>query len=520
MTEPRRLEAPSTVARVTFFEDRAEVERVATCRVEPGVTLVVVPGVTVVLDDTSLVARVRGTGARVLAARAVRRVRELPELSAAEVAAVEADLKRATQRRARAERQVSRREAARERLAGLIERWAVAVRRAPRGGPAAAGCQAAYATVDSALGETLAALGRDRGELLLAREDEERARLRLAAGRRLHPRYEATLELQVEAAAAGEVELRMSYRAPCALWRPEHLARLTRADGLEELELTTIATAWQATGEEWRDVPVRFSTARPAQADAPPLITDDVLVLRRKSDEERQRVVVEARDQVIAVTGAAGGVRRVDEMPGVDDGGEPQWFAPARPATIPSDGHPMRVAIGAARLPCTVEVVAYPERSLAAYVRATATLQGPAPLLAGPVRVGRGREICGTATLPFVGPGEPFELSLGADDALRVRRRVDEKRETTALTGTQKVTRTVSLFVSNLGSDARDLTLKERVPVSEIEDVQIALVDRGGAEHDARDGFLRFAVAVPGNATRELAYAYRIEAAAKVVLPF
>ncbi len=86
------------------------------------------------------------------------------------------------------------------------------------------------------------------------------------------------------------------------------------------------------------------------------------------------------------------------------------------------------------------------------------------------------------------------------------------------LTGAQRVARTVRVFLSNLGDRPRRLTVVERVPVSEIDDVQVKVTEPGGAAIDARDGFARFSVEVPAGGTHELELGYRIEAAARVHL--
>ena len=104
------------------------------------------------------------------------------------------------------------------------------------------------------------------------------------------------------------------------------------------LLLVALLAAWQRTGETWDGVELVLSTARPGRAASPPLLTDDVLALRKKTDEEKKRIVVEARDQAVAVAGLDRGARRVDEMPGVDDGGELLSFTPAQKVSIASDG--------------------------------------------------------------------------------------------------------------------------------------------------------------------------------------
>lgn len=522
-TRADREVVSSEATRVTFFEDRAEVSRRASCEVPAGVSWVAITGVTVALDDPSLVASIQGDRARVTAARVVRRVREEPALPEREMAAVEEALRAARRRVAETERALSRAHADAVRARSLGQAWIGAVQKVPRGGddPAMARWRGAWDALDHAGVAGLDAVSSCERAAEDARLELHRAEARHALASRTHQRHEAVVEVQVEARDAHPVEIALVYRTPCALWRPEHLGRLTaKPGGGHELSLRTWATAWQSTGEVWANVACRFSTARPAQQAAAPLVSDDVLHLRKKSDAERRTVAVEVREQAVAVAGLQRGARAVDEMPGVEDGGEPLWFEASRPATIPSDGSPVRVEIAEARMPCEVDRVAYPERSEAAYVRATATLSAANPLLAGPVAVARGAEVVGRAKLGFVGRGEPFELGFGVDDGLRVRRHAEERREVTTVMGTQKIQRTVRVFVSNLGGEARRLTVIERVLVSEVKDVEVTLAPLTGAKHDARDGYVRWEVEVPARGTQEVSLAYRIEAAARVSLPF
>jgi len=509
------VESPSaSVAEwVTFFEDRAEVVRRAHAQVPAGASWVAIAGVGVAADDASLVARVAGD-VRVLTTKLVRRVRQVPAASAAELAAIEADFRKARARRQAAERTVERAAAAERRTAHLPEEWARGIGRVPHGGSLeAARWKLAHAEVGMSLAAALDETAAAAAELDAARLDEARAQVRYDQGRAMAPRFEAHACVQLDAPAGGAFEIELSYRTPLALWRPEHVARLTN-DGKPSIELRTAAVVWQRTGEDWEGVRCRFSTARPAQAATPPLLTDDVLRLQRRAD---RTVHVEGRDVVVATAGSPRGGRAVDEMPGVDDGGQPLVYEATRPVTIPSDGQPFRVDIDERRLACTAELVVFPELAPVAYHRATATLTGSRPLLAGPVRVARGASMVGRGRTGFVGEGEPFELGFGADDGVRVRRRVDEKRET-GVTGTLKLTRTVHLYLSNLGGASRRVTVIERVPVSELEEVTVKVVQGGGAILDEKDGFARFEIDLAGGATQELTLGYRVEAKSNVRL--
>lgn len=511
--------APTRATRVTFFEDRAEVVRSAKIAIPEGISTVVLSGVSVAVDDPSLLARVSGDGARAVSARVVRAVKHDTQGDSAEIDAREADVRAARQRCAEVERTLVRAQAEQMRAGALGDRWMEAFQRVPREAASEVGrWRSAYDKVSEALTRALDRVNAQESLLEQCRLDLTRAHERVVAARAVSTRYDAAVEVQIESARAQECVVELTYRVPCALWRPEHQARLTESEGQRALTIRTWATAWQRTGETWRDVRCRFSTARPAQAAEAPAVHDDVLQLRRKSDAERRTVVVEARDQSVAITTSGGGARKVDEMPGVEDGGDALWFDARETATLVSDGQPVRMLVSEVELACTVDRVCWPERSPTVHIRARATMAGPTPLLAGPVALGRGTELVGRGKTGFVGRGEPLELGLGVDDGVRVRRATEERRETTPVLGTQKITRTVKLFVSNLSSAPRTLSVIERVPVSEVKEVEVFVSVPQGARHDARDGFITWELNLSADQTTELTLSYRIECGPRVVI--
>ncbi|WP_438034640.1 DUF4139 domain-containing protein [Sorangium sp. So ce204] len=542
--EGARAPHPSVARAVTLFEDRAEVVRAARVEVQAGAQWIAIGGVSVFVDERTVQARIAGVGAdavRVTAARVRWRAHREAALGREAIDALEREEREASLRAGAAERardRASRREA---HLDQLLAKWARAMSEVPKdaGEPARlASWRGGAEALHAALAEALGASADARAARARAEEDARRAAARLREGSVEQPRYEAVIEVEVHAPAPQPVDIELTYRVACAIWRPEHLARLaagaavTSAGGAAaqgpggSIELTTWAAAWQATGEVWENVAARFSTARPSRSAEAPLLEDDVLRARRKTEIERRRVIVEARDQAIAAAGLDRGARAVDEMPGVDDGGEPLIFEAAEPVTLPSDGRPTRIEIARRSLPTELALVLYPEVHPAAHLRATVTLDGggaggrPRPLLAGPVRVARGGSLIGRARLDFVGAGEPFELGFGVDDAVRVRRTVDEEQDTAAITGSRKIRRRVKLSVSNLSSNVKRVLVTERIPVSEVAEVEVALGEAPGWTLDEKDGFLRGHVELPPKGLKTMSFSYELRAAASVVLPF
>lgn len=520
------LDGESVATRVTLFEDRAEVQRSVEVVAPREHFWVRVSGLGVALDDASLVASVRGEGGRVVGHEVQRVVRDVYVLDEAARAEAERahDAARDGHAQAEARCEALRREAG--WIGQAIEAWFAGVAAVPRGGEGAPGAGAsqwaeALAALEAEMKRVNEALAAQLRALDAAARQLSQAVAAWRVACRQVPRVEATLVLQVAGDLGKTLLIEMSYRTPCALWRPEHLARLVTRDGAPVIAFESWATVWQSTGERWDDVALRFSTARPAQSATPPLETDDVLRTRRKTEAERQNIQVSLREQTVAVAGLDRGARVVDEMPGVDDGGEALWFAPEGAARVPSDGAPHRVLLQRFELPCVLERVAMPEKGETVHLRATATLRGVStPLLAGPVQVAREATLVGRGRVDFVARGEPFELGFGVEDGVRVRRRVEDKREVTVVMGTQKLVRTVKVTLSNLSDEARTVLVVERFPVSELDEVRVFAPTDPGWSFEARDGLARAAVTLEPRATHALSLTWRLEASNKVQLPF
>ena len=530
MSEVLTVANASRATQVTFYEDRARVIRVATALVGAGHARVRVLGVSPFVDERSIEAGVAVGDARVLAASAHWYARAEGAVTREDVEALEVKRVEAERALALARAAYQREIESRSRVVTLTADQARALAQVPLGvrePERLASFVGAWTALSNAEREGLEAIDHARREVATLEDALSLASARLAEASVREPRLEAAIDVQVETTRASEITLEIAYRLPCALWRPEHVARLVDRGETEtrkaSLEIVTLATLWQRTGEAWDGIDVALSTARPAREASPPLLSEDVLRSQKKAPEMKKRVVVEAREEAVKVAGLERERGEVSEMPGVDDGGEPLHYTPSSKVTLRSDGRPVRVEIARTALEADVASVVQAELSAAAHLRATATLTRGGPLLEGPLRLARNATLVGRAKLDFVGKGEPFEVGFGADDAIRVRRRTHETRDTTALLGTQKVRRHVSLFFSNLSDTRRSFEIVERLPVSEIEGLEIELVDDDDAparawKLDPKTGFAARTLTLDGGATSVVKLAYELRAASNVVL--
>lgn len=506
---------PLPVTAVTCLEDRAQVERAVTVELVEGVQRLRLGPLTALAVDRTLRAESAAPGTRVLEARLVRTwlprapLPPGPEDSALRhrLHALEAEYRVAEQTRARLEARLALlaqlsadllREVGEGAGVGEIERtrWARELDRVDAE-------RERYGEELRATHSRLRRLDRERSEALLAldRAEEEPAELL------------AHLELTVEAEQPGPAGLTVHHLVPCALWRPSYRATLDGGD----LRLESEAVVWQRTGEDWTGARLTFSTARSALATDPPAITEDRLTLRERTDEERRTVEVELREEEVSTLGPGAAV------PGLDDGGEVRVLPAPAPAVGGDGGRAHRVPLGAFTAPAKTEYACAPE--LSPLVTQVVRFRNAAghPLLAGPVELVRGSGFTGRGELRFTAAGADAELSFGSTDGYRVVRETDERQATAALSGRQTTTRTVQLHLSRFsGPEERDeqlVTVRERVPVSEVAAVEVRLrKEECSPAPDSFDaeGIVRWDVPLGPGARRSLTLVYEVSASAKV----
>jgi len=296
----------------------------------------------------------------------------------------------------------------------------------------------------------------------------------------------------------------VEYLVPGACWRPQHTATLA-----ERLTVTTDACVWQNTGEDWTSATLKFSTERPSLGQKPPALDDDELMTQRRSEVVR----VEQRDVTIEHTGLGGAPP--PRVPGIDDGGEVRVLLAKARASVPSDGRPHRVPALSMDTESKASLVAYPELAQAVLVRTEQTNAGAAPLLAGPVDLVRESGFVGRTKIALIAPGERFELGFGPDPHVRLRREVETVDEEPGLLPSSYVGRShrVRVHLSNLDDRPRTIDVTERVPVSEIEKVEVHFDEKKTTPRATpdKDGFVRWHVELGsrGRTTLELRYVIR-----------
>ncbi len=347
-----------------------------------------------------------------------------------------------------------------------------------------------------ALQTELLRLARERRDLAKER-DRLKRELQQTQSARPKQRYVATVE--VEVLTAGDLEIELTYVVQHAHWQPLYDVRLAGAN----LEVAYLAQVTQNTGEDWGDVSLTLSTARPAlallipelapwyiQPRMPPVTMQPVpraksagpmLAMPAGAAPARLAVAAEQAEPELLSFGLEADSATVSES-----GASLTYHLPAR-ADIPGNNDPCKVTIGVISLRPDSDYVTAPKQEPVCYRRATIKNDSLYTLLPGPAQLFEGDEYLGATRLEFVAPQQKFELALGADERLRVERELAARDVDKAfLLGDRKRIRyAYTIKLENLRDTPQVIFVRDQLPVSRDEQIKVKLdsADPKATEH-------------------------------------
>ncbi|MCL5884107.1 MAG: mucoidy inhibitor MuiA family protein [Deltaproteobacteria bacterium] len=305
------------------------------------------------------------------------------------------------------------------------------------------------------------------------------ARQELDKLRNPRPTQEKAVRIDLVRPAGGR--LAVTYLVPAAGFIPRYDARLSPERGTLALEL--LGEAWQRTGEEWKDVALSFSTARPGRmAQLPPLPPWEI-------DFYRPPVILDQKSMMMMGEMAPrAAVRR--EAPEAKAEGLP---APERKFasfavtlegrhSLPGNGEKKSFRLAEREQKVKVAWRSIPRVTDGAFVAAEgvngtglAVLAAPAGLFLDGAYVGKGR-------LPDIPEGGEIRVEFGKDDAVPVERKeILRTKEEGGLFGKVKRVRyRYEITARNFRKEPVPLTVLDRIPVSRHKDIVVKDVEITG----------------------------------------
>ncbi|MBN1955682.1 MAG: mucoidy inhibitor MuiA family protein [Anaerolineae bacterium] len=480
-------ELTTAITAVAVYSDRARVTRSGTLALEPGSYRLAIAELPLALDPASVRAAARGTAPARLSGIDVQRafyaetpaerVRELEQ----QIEALEDKMKLLD---SRVEQLKEERKIVRE-LGGATDVYA----RGLAFGKTSVDDQVRLLDSLRQRAEEIeralldAAVERRQLDRQRQKLQNELDQLRTARSRQ---RYSAVVELEV--IQAGEMEVEITYVIGNAGWRPLYDLRLSE-EGETALDVGYLAQVTQRTGEDWSNVALTLSTARPALAETLPELVPCYVGLAEAARPHPQ-------GRALTMAAPAAPPPKADLMAGaeveeiafqekaeaeivtaaVETSGAAVTYVVPGTASIPADGAPHKVAVARFSLAPELDYVTAPKLVDAVYRRAKVDNASPYTLLPGSASLFDGDEFIGNVKLELTAPGGEMELYLGTDDRVKAKRELTRREVDKKFIGDRRRLRYgYEIELENLLPVEAQVTLHDQFPVSRHEDIKVKL---------------------------------------------
>jgi uncharacterized protein (TIGR02231 family) len=373
------------------------------------------------------------------------------------------------------------------------------------------------------------------------RAEVDRLNRELAALRGNERRSRLLAKVNLDVRQAGEVEVHLSYLVRGPSWSPSYDMRAdTKA---KTLDVTYRAEVRQATGEDWKGVSLRLSTAQPGLQGREPrmdpwfLTKAEPMVFAGGLTELRQDANGRAREgqmfndirpmgnrfstadandfQALAKQMKAMEQGRAQ----VQAGGTAATFVIERPSDILADNKPAQVTVMRESFPAYFRHTCVPKLSPFVFLKTKAVNKTDFTFLPGPTAVFLDGAFVAQANLDLVPSGQDFWTYLGVDQGVSVERKELARREESSGVFGKKTLRTVFDQVFKLKNGKAtdiELVLWDQVPASNHEDIKVVF-EEPRYEKDTdnlkmnESKFLEWRLPLKAGAKQDLPFRFAVE---------
>lgn len=522
--EYKRIAASSHITSVTIFADRAQTTRTTTINLKPGSYLIAFEGMPPLVLDDSIRVDGKGTAAVTIGGLEIKRtflaqsgekkfqeiqdeIRGLEKASAAldarksGVAAQKAFLE--SIRVAWGERISKELAIARPSTSELLDASSFV-------GSGVTKAEEQNRDIDSekrGIKDKIDALRRQQNEVSGSGRKETKS-----------------VEVSVEVAREGTLTLELVSMISQAGWEPGYDVRL--AGDMKIAALTFQAMMRQQTGEDWNNVDVTLSTARPAVGGAPPELYQWNVSLYRPQPMRSEMLM--AAPAPFAKAKKAGRVQfdSAEQEEAVMPQDAPVTFATSQIANeqtsvsfhvpqrldIPSDGGRHGTVVAMEQFPVNIEYLTVPKLSPSVFLKSEMTNWTVYPLLPGKINTFIGNRYTGSSQLKKVASGEKFDLFFGNDDQVTVKREELKQHKEAGIFGKNRVSYRYRIELGNFRKDPMTLTLRDQLPVAADEEIKVSLDEPSVKPEEIKsDGTVIWKMPLQAGEKREILFGILIE---------
>ena len=327
--------------------------------------------------------------------------------------------------------------------------------------------------------------------------------------------------INVSANVPCKIELLLSYLTPSAGWFPIYDIRASGTD--KPLKLTYKANVFQKTGYDWKDVKLTVSTGNPTVDNNRPILYPwhiDFYVPRPAIDYS-SKMKGASRSQMMQLNIAQEAVENQAfeddiEMPVYDvTKTTSQMTAEYKIEVlqdIPADGKEHLVAMQEYELDASYTYHTVPKINDGAFSLAKVADYGQYNLLPGQANLFFEGMYVGQSTINPVTTADTLLVSLGRDNKVSVKRnRLKDFTSKQVIGGNVKETIGYEILVRNNNKFPINLEILDQLPISKNKEIEVQLIDDGGANYIADYGKLLWRSRLESGNTRKVKFIYSVK---------
>ena len=199
----------------------------------------------------------------------------------------------------------------------------------------------------------------------------------------------------------------------------------------------------------------------------------------------------------------------------VEQTGTALIFRAGRSVDIPSDNSPHKTTIAHNNLPCTFDYVSAPVLDEHVHLRATIHNSTETMFLRGDASIFLSGEYVGTTMVETTAPSETFKVFLGIDDGIKVKRELIERsvdKGSLLQGGIRRTTYAYRLTVHNYAPAARNVVIRDHLPVSQHERVKVKVLSvQPPAKERSKLELLTWEFTMAPDAEQQIEYRFTVE---------
>lgn len=335
------------------------------------------------------------------------------------------------------------------------------------------------------------------------------------------------VEVLLDVTREGGLMLDLAVVVARAGWVPSYDVRL--GPDAKSADLTFRAMVRQQTGEDWNNVDLALSTARPASGGAPPEMNPwRVSFFRPQPPVPAPMMMAAAQSPARAKKAKKAGQVKPESAQSEDAFAEeaPAPFETAeisdeqssvafhipRPLDIPSDGTQHGSVVAIEKFPVSMEFMAIPKLSPFVFLKSGIVNRASYPLLPGKVSTFIGNAFTGSSQLKKVAAGEKFDLFFGADDQVTVKREEIKQHKEAGVFGKNRVSYRYRIELANFRNEPLTVILRDQLPLAGDEEIKVSLDEPSIKPDEVKsDGTVNWRVPLLQGEKKELGFGILVE---------